>query len=206
VAKGIMSCCPILSRVLVKPLTSMIALTVVSYLAAMSYSVSPAMTLWMNGVAVRDGVGASVSIIVAAGIGEGVGVLVEVGVELAVAVVVLVGAGDRVGVRVQVGVDVGLGLCVAVGTRVDRGVMDAASAGVSISLGIAVTWLVTPSMDTLTGCWVQPCRCSQAAVISSSASPITIARMINSGRIQLPFRGAPQATHICWLWLFTVPQ
>lgn len=44
-AKGIMSCCPTLSRVLVKPLASMIALTVVSYLAAMSYNVSPALTL-----------------------------------------------------------------------------------------------------------------------------------------------------------------
>lgn len=160
----------------------------------------------MNGVAVRDGVGVSVSIIVAVGLGEVVGVLVEVGVELAVAVVVLVGVGERVGVRVQVGVDVGLGLCVAVGTRVDRGVMDAAGVGVSISAGVAATLLVTRSVDTFIGCWVQPCRCSQAAVISSSASPITIARMINPGRIQLPFRGSPQATHICWLWLFAVPQ
>jgi hypothetical protein len=36
VAKGMMSCCPMLSRVLVRPLASMIAWTVVPYVAAMS--------------------------------------------------------------------------------------------------------------------------------------------------------------------------
>jgi hypothetical protein len=220
VAKGIVSCCPTLSRVLVKPLASIIALTALPYLAAMSYSVSPAWTLWMNGVAVTDGVSVSVSIIVAIGLGEGVGVLVRVGIELGVGVAVLVGVGveldvgvavlvgvgERVGVRVQVGVDVGLGLCVAVGIRVDRGVRDGAFVGVSISAGVAATSLVTRSVDTIIGCWVQSCRRSQAAAVSSSTSPITITRMINPRRIQLPFRGSSQATHICWLRLFTVPQ
>jgi hypothetical protein len=125
VAKGIMSCCPTLSRVLVKPLASIIALTVVPYLAAMSYSVSPALTMWMNGVATTDGVGVDVSTSVAVGPGEGVGVLVSVGMKLGAGVTVLVGVGVAldVGVTVLIGVgvelDVGVVVLVGVGELVD---------------------------------------------------------------------------------------
>jgi hypothetical protein len=115
VAKGMMSCCPMRSRVFVKPLASMIAWTVVPYRAAMSYSVSPDATMWMNGVAVADGAGVNVSVGVAVGLGKVVGVLVAVVVELDVGVVLLVGVGERVCVGVQVGVDVVPGVGVAVG-------------------------------------------------------------------------------------------
>ena len=114
VAKGMISRCPTESRVLVKPLASMIAWTVVPYLAAMSYSVSPDATMWMNGVAVAGGTGVNVSVGVALGLGKVVGVRVAVGVELGVGVVLLVGVGERVCVGVQVSVDVGPGVGVAV--------------------------------------------------------------------------------------------
>ena len=58
-ATGMISCCPTLSRVLVKPLASMMAWTVTPYLAAISYRVSPRATVWMVGVA--DGAGVVVS-------------------------------------------------------------------------------------------------------------------------------------------------
>jgi hypothetical protein len=157
---------------------------VVPYLAAMSYSVSPDSTIWMNGVAVAGGVGVNVPVGVAVGLGKMVGVLVAVGVVLDVAVAALVGVGERVCVGVQVGVGVGLGVRVAVGIRVGQGVVDGAGGEVSTSAGVAVTSLVVRSVATVAGCWVLACRCSQIATTRTNATPIRIERIINAGRIQ----------------------
>jgi hypothetical protein len=55
---------------------------------------------------------------------------------------------------------------------------------VSISTEVGATWPVACSVDTGTGCGVLACRRSQEAAISTNATPIRMANVANTGRIQ----------------------